>query len=69
MLVNTSWDSKADADEFEAAMRETFEISGEEGDFWTDGRRLFALKRVGDNVWYGASTDRASLEKTMDAVK
>jgi hypothetical protein len=69
ILVNTSWDTKADADEFEAAMRETFAVSGEEGDFWTDGRRLFAIKRVGDNVWYGASTDRAQLEKAMDAVK
>jgi len=69
LMVNTSWDTKADADEFEAAMRETFAVSGEEGDFWTDGRRLFALKRAGDDVWYGASTDRASLEKAMDAVK
>jgi hypothetical protein len=24
---------------------------------------------VGDNVWYGASTDRAALEKAIDAVK
>ena len=69
VLVNMAWDTKADADEFEASMRETFATSGEEGDFWTDGRRLFALKRVGDNVWYGASTDRAALEKAMDAVK
>ncbi|HET9492843.1 MAG TPA: hypothetical protein VFR15_01280 [Chloroflexia bacterium] len=69
LLVNTAWDSRADADEFEAAMRETFAVSGEEGDFWSDGRRLFAIKRVGDNVWYGASTDRNALESAMDSIK
>jgi hypothetical protein len=69
LLVNTAWDTRADADEFEAAMRETFDVSTEEGDYWNEGRRQFTLKRVGDNVWYGASTDRAALELAMEQVK
>jgi hypothetical protein len=68
-IFNTVWDAKKDADEFEVAMNETFATSDKSGSFWTDGKRFFSLKRIGDAIAVGASTDKTALEKAMGALK
>jgi hypothetical protein len=68
-VFNTVWDTKNDADEFETAINETFATSDKSGSFWTDGKRFFSLKRIGDAIAVGASTDKTALEKAMAALK
>lgn len=69
VMVNTVWDTKTDANEFEAAMKQSFSKDKKDGDFWTDGKRFFALKPTGDTIAFGAATDRTALEKAMAQIK
>jgi hypothetical protein len=70
-VFNTVWDTKKDADEFETAMNDSFASYTKNGTTWTDpdGKRFFSIKRIGDAIAVGASTDQPSLEKAMLALK
>jgi hypothetical protein len=68
-VFNTVWDTKKDADEFETAIKDSFSSYQQNGTTWTDGKRFFAMKRIGDAIAVGASTDQPALEKAMAALK
>jgi hypothetical protein len=71
MMLNTVWDTRRDADEFEDALNETFTSYEEDGDILKDpdGRRFFSVKRNGTQITLGASNDSAALERAMGAVR
>lgn len=69
LMINTTWDTTKDANEFETALQQTFGNSTKSGALWTNGGRFFGVKRVGGNIALGAATDRTALEKAMAAVK
>jgi hypothetical protein len=69
VVFNSVWDTKKDADEFEAALKDSFSSTDKSGNFWTDGKRFFFVKRTGDAIAFGASTDQAALQKAMAALK
>jgi len=68
-IFNTVWDTKKDADEFDIAINETFNSYDKSGAFSTDGKRFFSVKRIGDAIAVGASTDKTALQKAMAAIK
>jgi len=68
-VFNTVWDTKKDADEFETAIKDSFSSYQQNGTTWTDGKRFFAIKRIGDAIAVGAATDQPALEKAMAALK
>lgn len=67
LFLHTRWDTVADADEFEAAVREGLDKYGKDGSVWTEGGRYFALKRDGRDLFYIASTDRIAVEAAWGA--
>ncbi|MDQ3705612.1 MAG: hypothetical protein M3437_10400 [Chloroflexota bacterium] len=67
LFLHTRWDTVADADEFEAAVREGLDRYGKDGSVWTEGGRYFALKREGRDLFYIASTDRVAVEAAWGA--
>lgn len=69
VLFNTVWDTKLDAEQFEAAMNETFATYTKDGNLLSDGTRFFAMKRVGDAIAVGASNDKDALTKAMAQIK
>jgi hypothetical protein len=71
MMINTVWDTKRDADEFEDALGETFALYDKDGEILKDldGERFFSVKRIDNQITLGASTDQAALERAMGAVK
>jgi hypothetical protein len=71
MMINTVWDTKRDADEFEDALGETFVSDERDGDIIkdADGKRFFSVKRIGNQVTLGASTDPEALSRAMAALK
>ncbi len=69
VVFNTAWDTKKDADEFETALNDSFASYTKNGTTWSDGTRFFSIKRTGDAIAVGASTDQPSLEKAMAALK
>lgn len=69
LFLHTRWDTAADADEFEAAVREGLDRYGKDGSVWTEGGRYFALKRENRDLFYIASTDRMALEAAWGAAK
>jgi hypothetical protein len=71
VVFNTVWDTRKDADEFETALNDSFASDTKNGTTWTDpdGKRFFSVKRTGNAIAVGASTDLPSLEKAMLALK
>ncbi len=71
MMISTVWDTKRDADEFEDAINETFANYDKDGIILKDldGQRFFSVKRVNDQITFGASTNSAALEHAMAAIK
>ncbi|MDQ3929741.1 MAG: hypothetical protein M3328_11430 [Chloroflexota bacterium] len=67
LFLHTRWDTAADADEFEAAVREGLDRYGKDGSVWTEGGRYFALKRDNRDLFYIASTDRIAVEAAWGA--
>ena len=67
VFLHTRWDTPADADQFEAAMREGLDRYAKEGSAWTEGGRYFALKRIDSHLFYIASTDRLAVEAAWGA--
>ncbi|HYP19283.1 MAG TPA: hypothetical protein VEY08_04345 [Chloroflexia bacterium] len=67
VFLHTRWDTPADADQFEAAMREGLDRYGKDGSVWTEGGRYFALKRIDSHLFYIASTDRMAVEAAWAA--
>ena len=69
IIFNSVWDTPKDADEFEAAINDSFSSATKSGNIYSDGKRFFSVKRIGDAIAVGASTDQAALQKAMAAVK
>jgi hypothetical protein len=70
IFLHTTWDTPKDADEFEAAVREGLnKLTKQDGTVWTEGGRYFALKRVGSDLYYIASTHRGALEAAWQVAK
>jgi hypothetical protein len=69
VIFNTVWDTPKDADEFEAAINDSFSSATKTGSIYSDGKRFFSVKRTGDSIAVGASTDQSALQKAMAAVK
>jgi hypothetical protein len=67
VFLHTRWDTPADADQFEAAMREGLDRYSKEGSVWAEGGRYFALKRIDSHLFYIASTDRMAVEAAWAA--
>lgn len=67
LFMHTRWDTPADADQFEAAVREGLDKYGKDGSAWTEGGRYFALKRIDSHLFYIASTDRLAVEAAWAA--
>jgi hypothetical protein len=69
VFMGTIWDTQADAQQFEAAMRQSLVRTPRFQDLWTDGTRYFTLKRLKNRVFYVAGTDRTSVQTALQAVK
>jgi hypothetical protein len=69
IIFNSVWDTPKDADEFEAAINDSFSSATKSGNIYSDGKRFFSVKRTGDAIAVGASTDQDALQKAMGAVK
>ncbi|MEP6775347.1 MAG: hypothetical protein ABJA50_07100 [Chloroflexota bacterium] len=70
-MINTTWDTTKDATEFENALKETFAKDTIDGNVivGSDGLRFYEVKRTNDDISILSSTDRATLEKAITAVK
>jgi hypothetical protein len=69
LIMGTAWDTAEDATEFDLALRQSLAKLKEIGKLWTDGRRYYTVKRVGDRIFYFAGTDRTMVDLAPQAVK
>jgi hypothetical protein len=69
LLLDTRWDNEREADEYRAALEKSFESATREGDYYSDGGRLFAIGGEGDRVFLISSTDKEALDKAVAAVR
>jgi hypothetical protein len=70
-MINTTWDTTKDADQFMDALDETFVNDSKQGDVivGSDGLRFYIVKRTNDDISILSSTDRPALEAAITAVK
>jgi hypothetical protein len=69
LIMATRWDTTRDANEFEAALNETFEDTTKVGELWQDGGRFFGLKRTDDQIVLVAATKAEFVQSALDDVK
>ena len=70
LIVDTRWDTGADAREFESALRRSFAGATPTGaGLWSLGGRYFGLKSAGDRVTLISSTDLTALQKSLGVVR
>jgi hypothetical protein len=69
VIVGTRWDTTRDANEFEAAMRQSFANDTVKDGIWQDVDRYYALKRTGAAITFLGGTDRAAVAHALGAVK
>jgi hypothetical protein len=68
-IVDTRWDTREDAIEFDQALRGTFAKTRKVGDLWTDGERFFGIITSGDRVALISATDQKTVETAITAIK
>jgi hypothetical protein len=69
MIVDTRWDTPADAREFENALRQSFAEAQQSNGLWVLGGRFFGMKSAGDRITFISSTDRSALENALAVVR
>jgi hypothetical protein len=69
LLLDTRWDNDREADEFRSALETSFRGTSRDGDYYSDGERIFALGGEGDRVFLISSTDKDALDRAVAAVK
>ena len=68
VALTTAWDTPADADEFEAALRATLPANIVAANVWSVGGRFISVARQGDAVIYIAGTTQAAVEAALSAI-
>ena len=48
-------------------MQTSLESLKKDGTLWTDGKRYFGLKHAGSSVTFVGGTDRAAVQRAIDA--
>ena len=69
LLLDTVWDNSREADEYRRALEQTFGGASRDGDYYSDGGRLFAMGGDGERVFLISSTDKGALDKVVAAVR
>lgn len=68
VVMNSVWDTQADADEFAAGLRETLPQASVAANVWNVDGRFIAYTETGGNVYYAAGTDQAAVVAALGAL-
>ena len=67
VILGTVWDTSTDATEFNAAMQTSLGSLKKDGTLWTDDKRFFGLKHAASSVTFVGGTDRAAVQRAIEA--
>lgn len=65
VILETRWDRPKDADEFNAALRESLGTATPTGTLWSADGRFFAVTHSGDKVTFLSGTDEAGVKHVL----
>jgi predicted small secreted protein len=68
-IMGSRWDTKLDASEFESALEQSFKLFGKYDTLWHDTRRVWGMKRSGDQIIFVSGTNLAAVQRVIAAIK
>jgi hypothetical protein len=69
VIMGSRWDTKRDAAEFQDALEQSFKLFQKYDTLWHDSKRVWGIKRSGDQIMFVNGTNLAAVQRVMASIK
>ncbi|MFL5734622.1 MAG: hypothetical protein ACJ78Q_15670 [Chloroflexia bacterium] len=69
VIMGSRWDTKRDASEFEDALEQSFKLFQKYDTLWHDSKRVWGLKRSGEQIMFVNGTNLAAVQRVIASIK
>jgi len=69
VVMGSRWDTKRDATDFQDALEQSFKLFGKYDTLWHDSKRVWVIKRSGDQIMFVNGTNLAAVQRVIASIQ